>query len=186
MASIRGVAIHFALFGTCAIDAEVMAHRNSPEILRLRPQSGDVVEISTPKGLAYFLYTHRHTEPPRWGSVVRVIPGIFTARPTNFEALVVQPPQFITFFPLGSACNRRVVKIVAKVEVPETARAFPTFRSWTPPPIRQRCHHFWDGTRHWKQEQLLPGQEKMPLLQIMNDTMLIQKIVGGWRREQAV
>ena len=34
---------------------------------RKRPRIGDVVEIVTPKGLAYAQYTHNHKGRPHWG-----------------------------------------------------------------------------------------------------------------------
>ena len=159
-----------------------------PTQARARPRFGDVIEIETAKGLAYALYTHRHTDPPRWGAVLRVIPGIFESRPEDFTGLVELEPQFITFFPLGAACNRHLVRIVASVDIPERAKGFPTFRSRSLPGVRSgsQPYYFWDGKRKWKQDKLLPGQEDLPIEQIVNDTMLKTKIEKGWRHRDAL
>lgn len=164
-----------------------MSQHTPQEKARVRPRFGDVIEIITPEGLAYALYTHRHVDPPRWGAVIRVIAGIFAERPPSFQELAEKPPQFITFYPLGSACARRIVRIVATVELPVDARTFPVFRSALPSQFRRDTSpwHFWDGKRSWKQDKLLPGQERLPIRQVMNHAMLIQKIVSRWRHEDA-
>jgi hypothetical protein len=41
-----------------------------------------VIEIETPRGLAYAQYTHEHRDPPRLGSLLRVLP----ARPDDVRA----------------------------------------------------------------------------------------------------
>jgi hypothetical protein len=43
--------------------------------VRKRPRIGDVVEISTPRGLAYAQFTHKHVTPPKFGALIRVAPG---------------------------------------------------------------------------------------------------------------
>jgi hypothetical protein len=97
--------------------------------IRKRPRFGDVIEIATPKGLAYAHYTHKHDRPPKFGALIRVLPGFHKIRPSTFASLVRTAPQFMTFFPLGAACNRGLVQIVANEPIPEHAAGFPTFRS---------------------------------------------------------
>src|SRR5882724_12682696 len=96
---------------------------------RVRPQLGDVIEIETPKGLAYAQYTHEHRQPPRYGSLLRVLPGTYAERPPDFADLVAQEERFSVFFPLGSALTRRIVRIVANEDIPETKKPFPIFRA---------------------------------------------------------
>ena len=45
--------------------------------IRKRPRIGDVVEISTPRGLAYAQFTHKHDAPPKFGALIRVAPGYY-------------------------------------------------------------------------------------------------------------
>jgi ribosomal protein L34E len=71
-------------------------------VTRRRPRIGDVIEIETPKGLAYAQYTYKHDTPPRYGALLRVLPGLYEARPSDFSDLVQQDERFYVFFPLGS------------------------------------------------------------------------------------
>ena len=96
---------------------------------RVRPRIGDVIEIPTPKGMAYAQFTHKHDAPPRWGALLRVLPGLFPKRPSDFEELVSQRPVFTTFFPLGASCNRGIIHVVASELIPQHSASFPIFRS---------------------------------------------------------
>lgn len=40
-----------------------------------RARIGGIVEIPTKNGLAYAQYTHNHTEPPKYGQLLRVFEG---------------------------------------------------------------------------------------------------------------
>ena len=161
-----------------------------PLTTRKRPRIGDVIEIPTPKGLAYAHYTHKHDEPPRYGALIRVLPGIFPKRPADFVALVLQPPVFSTFFPLGAACNRKIFSVVAAEDIPRHTRDLPTFRncSW----YRDRdgqlhvssCHWLWDGHRQWRVESLSAEQlREYPPRTIPNDILLIERIISGWKHQ---
>ena len=50
-----------------------------------RARIGDVVEISTKRGFAYGHYVLRHEQ---MGALLRVFPGFFSERPTDFTELV--------------------------------------------------------------------------------------------------
>jgi hypothetical protein len=139
---------------------------------RKRPQIGDVIEIETPMGLGYAQYTHEHREPPRFGSLLRVLPGVFAARPSDFEPLLVQEDRFSMFFPLGAALNRGIFRIVANEAIPETKRAFPTFGKLS---ADGQVWWMWDGSREWKARS---EHQRTPraLRAIWNDTLLIERI----------
>jgi hypothetical protein len=85
---------------------------------RVRPRIGDVVEIRTPRGFAYAQYTHEHREPPRHGSLLRVLPGLYERQPQDLASLVEQEERFSVFFPLGAALARRIFRIVGNADVP--------------------------------------------------------------------
>jgi hypothetical protein len=161
-----------------------------PLTTRKRPRIGDVIEIPTPKGFAYAHYTHKHDEPPRYGALLRILPGIFPERPGDFAALVLQPPIFSTFFPLGAACHRDIVSVVASEDVPAHTRDFPTFRGCNWHRDREgklhvsACHWLWDGQREWRVESLSRQQLRdYPPRGIPNDTMLIERIISGWKHQ---
>jgi hypothetical protein len=153
---------------------------------RKRPQLGDVVEISTPDGLAYAQYTQKHVSPPKYGELIRVLPGIWSSRPSDFADLVHQDSQFITFFPLGAACSRGIVQVVASEDVPSFARQFPTFRNSHRDPQGKRVGiwFLWDDEREWRVPHLSAQQlREYPPSGIINDTLLVERIVLHWRHE---
>ena len=155
--------------------------------MRKKPRIGDVIEIPTPKGFTYAHYTHKHSEPPTWGAVIRVLPGMFSERPTSFVALVQQQPQFITFFPLGAACNRSIVFVAGSEDIPPHAREFPVFRSSRRDLLsgqRFAPWFLWDGRREWLSDSLTQEQIRAyPPMSIINDIALIERILSGWRHE---
>ena len=55
---------------------------------------GDIIEVVTAKGLSYAQFSHRHA---RYGALLRVLPGFFDWRPSEFAELVRQPESFVTF-----------------------------------------------------------------------------------------
>ncbi|MFO0828716.1 MAG: hypothetical protein U0572_11295 [Phycisphaerales bacterium] len=153
---------------------------------RTRPRIGDVVEIATSRGLAYAHYTHEHDVPPRYGALLRVLPGLFEQRPLDFSGLVLLAPRFITFFPLGAACNRGSVRIVANEPVPQRSQAFPTFRNSHRDRAEKRVPPWflWDGAREWRVDKLSEQQLRdYPPLGVWNDTLLTERIAAGWAHE---
>ena len=154
-----------------------------PSVNRIRPKIGDVIEIPTVSGLAYAHYTHKHTHPPKYGALLNILPGIHKSRPNDFSKVVLQKPQFITFFPLNAACNRGIVNIVASEEIPEHAQAFPTFRSCIKSTNGNGPWWLWDGKTEWQVGKLERGMESLPLRGILNDKLLVERIISGWHHE---
>lgn len=157
-----------------------------PLVNRKRPQIGDVVEIETPKGLAYAQYTFACKEPSVYGALIRVLPGLYDSRPSNFSELVREKERFFVFFPLGAACNRGIVKIVAYEEIPKGSRGIPLMRSSS----RYRDKFgkmieadwwLWDGKEERRIGKLPEKYHDLSLRSIWNDTLLIERIVSGWR-----
>ena len=147
---------------------------------RKRPKIGDVIEIKTPNGLAYAQFTHKHDAPPKYGALLRVFSKLHKTRPSDFREMIESEPQFLTFFPLGSACNKGIVKIVSNEDVPLKARKFPIFRAGAVNQEGQvETWWLWDGDKEWKVGKLKPGMEKFPIRGVWNDTILIQRIVEG-------
>jgi hypothetical protein len=44
-----------------------------------RLKLGDIVEIKTAKGFAYAQYVNFHDRPPRYGTLMRILPGTLSA-----------------------------------------------------------------------------------------------------------
>jgi hypothetical protein len=147
---------------------------------RVRPRLGDVVEIETPKGLAYAQYTHEHRQPPRYGSLLRVLPGLYSERPAGFADLVAQDERFSVFFPLGAALTRRIVRIVANEEIPETKKTFPTFRARHVENGVAGPWWIWDGGRKSRLARRRDRWTPRAVHAVWNDTLLIDRIASGW------
>ena len=152
-----------------------------PLVNRSTPRVGDIIEIQTPTGLAYAQYTHRHST---YGALLRVFSSIFAARPSDFSAVVNQEPQFSTFFPLATACKRGIVRVVAAETIPSSSSEFPTFRAGLSNTHgKVETWWLWDGERETKIGTLAPGMERYPIRGVINDTLLVERIVQGWRHE---
>jgi hypothetical protein len=143
---------------------------------------GDIVEIPTNKGLAYAQFSHYHEAPPRWGSLLRVLPGFFDERPKDFAQIVSQKESFSTFFPLKAAVSKRIFAIAGKEEIPPHARAFPLFRAgnWNPATLCVEQWWLWDGEKSRRIERLSDEQLDWPIKEICNDLALIDRIEKGW------
>ena len=147
---------------------------------------GDIIEIRTSRGLAYAQYTHEHSTPPRYGSLLRILPGFYDTRPKTFDVLVQQPYLFMAFFPLNAAIRQGIVERVAHVPVPPDLKEFPIFRCGMTNPATGKIHDWWlwDGKREWRVGTLTEEQKKLPTCHIVNDTMLIIMMERGTAESQ--
>lgn len=109
---------------------------------RLAP--GDLAELALPGGLGYALATHAH---PAYPEVVRIVPGLRTARPRDLTALAAEAGA-ATLFPLGAALARGDFRgeVVARVALPPALKGFPRFKT----PVRDKAGApiywwIWDG-----------------------------------------
>ena len=145
---------------------------------------GDVIEIPlSGKRLAYAQYTHYHRDPPVFGHLIRVLPGLFRKRPDSFAELVQHQERFYAFFPAGPAVHRGWVRIVGHEEIPERCRPFPLFKHTNviARPLRpQYWERLWDGKRDIPIDELRPDQYDLPILQIIPFDVLVERIESGW------
>lgn len=139
---------------------------------------GYIVEIRTPAGLAYVQVTHRH---PSYPEVVRALPGLHAERP-DLAALAAGPSSFTAMIPLRSALARLGLdgERCARAEVPETERAFPTFRI----PIRDKeggiaYWWFWDGESLSYDTDLGPEREHLPIREVMSSERFLARLTGA-------
>lgn len=151
---------------------------------------GDIIEIQTPSGLAYAQLTHIYNDPPKYGHLLRILEGLYEKRPDDLETLAAQPVQFQTFFPLNAALNRGIVANIGNVAVPPPWDAFPLFRvKGLVDPITRKAKKWalWDGAEeHMLNRPLTANERKLPILSVVNDSMLIERIVVGWRPENDI
>lgn len=148
---------------------------------RRLPVFGDVIEIQTPKGLAYAQYTH---ENPEYGSLIRVLPGTHPSRPTNLTALVEQRERSYCFYSLPSLVREGAVEIVGHEAVPVWAQPFPLFRAWgldfTKEGVISASWYLWDGEHEWRADALTPDQANLSIVSVWGHAFLVERIVQGW------
>jgi hypothetical protein len=156
-----------------------------------RARIGDVIEIPTSKGLAYAQYTHRHSAPPTFGDLIRVLRGFYPKRLSRekLEDLVKKPHRFSTFFPVKKAVLANFFEIVGNFVVPEFARQFPIFKEAITIKVRFNPDEvnwsLWDGEESWNVGKLSREEQmKYPTLVIFNDTGLIHAIETGKSQER--
>jgi hypothetical protein len=138
-----------------------------------RAKLGDILEIATPRGYGYCQYTHKH---PEMGQLIRVLPGLYEARPNDPSALASLAERYFIFFPVSLAVSRDLVRIVANATIPTHAIPFPLFKSGRP-----HKWWLWDGEREWRIGELLPDQRKLSVRQVWGPAILASRIadLGG-------
>ena len=140
---------------------------------------GDVVEIETPDGLAYAQFAHEH---PRYGQLLRVLPGVYEQRP-DVEALAREDERFYVFYPLGAALARDpLVELVGHADVP--VAGFPELRagSWDADSGEESWFVVTDeGERHVG--RLTPELRKLSPADMVNHKSLVDRIASGWTPE---
>jgi hypothetical protein len=148
---------------------------------------GDIVEIKTSKGLAYAMYTHRHTKHPKYGAVIQLFDRNYDTRPPDLTDVVRAPIRFATFFPLQAAVNQELVEVVGNLPVPESLESFPVFRSANIDPSTKQVRDWWlrdlETEKTWRVTALTPEQRKLPILAVWNQAYLVHRIEEGWRPE---
>jgi hypothetical protein len=143
---------------------------------------GDVFEIDTPRGLAYFQYTFKH---PDFGQLIRVLDGVFTARPKDIADLVRKAERFFVFFPLSAAAHRKIVRWVATFELPSRLHGMPSMRrpgGRTPSGkvLNWRIFNPMDESERLV-ASLSEEERNLSLIAIWNDTLLCERICSGWK-----
>jgi hypothetical protein len=141
-------------------------------------KAGDVFEIRTPAGTAYFQATRFD---PSQGHLIRVLPGTFVARP-DLTSLAAGGERFWLYFPLGAAWRRKIVNRVSNEPIPPSARALPLMRS--PGRVEHGRVASWaimDGDTILRWVGALSDAERdLSIAGLWNDTLLVERIASGW------
>ncbi|MCB1074837.1 MAG: hypothetical protein KDK59_04805 [Simkania sp.] len=146
---------------------------------------GDVYEVQTSKGLAYFQYTHEYTKPPKWGSLIRVLEGFYEKRPSDekLSEIAKKPHRFQTFCFLRSGIKDGEVNFIGNFPIPEFAQEFPIFKGTNSSPRKpkeEKIWWLWDGEKEWKVGFLSTEEQKMyPLQKLCSISSLIKNIETG-------
>lgn len=139
---------------------------------------GDIVEIETPKGLAYLQVTHRHSSYPE---VVRVLPGLHSSQAEDLADLGRRETAFTAMIPLAGVIGQKRItgRKVGTATIPTSDRAFPTFKM----AIRDKqgavaYWWFWDGDSLRHEEAPSPEAEAMGQREVMTADALMARITA--------
>jgi hypothetical protein len=158
-----------------------------------RAKIGDICEIRTQKGLAYVQYTH---DGGNMGQLVRVLPGFFSARPTDFVHLAAQKELYFIFYTLNYALRDGQTEVVSHQSVPVWARPSPLMRwqgaedkngkpiAWkifdASTPLTVEAHQRTPFVR-----ELTAEQEKLSVHALWPHPVMVRKLERGWIPERA-
>jgi hypothetical protein len=149
------------------------------------PRLGNIFELKTPKGFAYFQNTYKDD---KFGHLIRILPGLYDTRPTSFSGLNQSKELYFIFFPLGAAVSRELVKYVADEPIPAWAQKPPIMRRAGGRSREGKVQNWFipDGNGEKLVVKLNDEQKHFSLAQIWNDTMLIERICSGWLPENDI
>jgi regulator of ribonuclease activity B len=153
---------------------------------RKRVRLGDVLEVSTPRGLAYIHYTYFTYRP--YFEAIRVLPGFFTTRPADFTALVADPRAFFAFYPVRPAVSQGLVEIVAHHPVPPD-QAFPAIYRRAGARSREGRVLAWlifEGTKQTLVRELSEEQRYLPIDRIWMHDSMVSALTKEWRPEHYI
>jgi len=160
------------------------AQKPPKSIRRIRKKIGDVIEVPTSKGLAYVQYTHEHTPPPVWGSLIRVLQGFYQTRPSDeeLEKLIQQPHRFQTFCIVYRMVNIGDWERVGNFPVPDFAQKFPFFKNTNAlknSDLREANWSLWDGEKSWEVGKLSLEEQKNYPFHLLCGKSLVHHIKTG-------
>lgn len=162
-------------------------------LAKRKTQTGDIFEINTPVGFAYVQYTH---DAGSMGQLVRVLPGIFDARPPDFSTIVTQRELYFVFYTLNYALHDQQIEWVSNQPVPKWAQAYPLMR-WcgardaNGKPIAWKI--FNAGSKLTPQEHqrtplihnLTPEQQRLSIHELWPHPVMVRELARGWTPERA-
>lgn len=152
---------------------------------RKRARPGDILEVHTPRGLAYVHYTARE---PEYGDAIRVLPGFFPTRPSDFAALPHSPEAYFTFYPAAAAVSQGLVEVVAHVPVPP-GQGLPSVYRRAGARSRDGRVLAWlicEGTKETLVRELSEEQRALPIASIWNHEALVSSLTEEWRPQQDI
>jgi len=152
---------------------------------------GDVGEVKTPRGFGYFQMTH---ETKDMGQLIRVLPGLYPARPSALCHLVGQRQLYYVFFPFTLALRSKLIEVVTNCPIPELARDFPIMRKEAGSDRSGEVRHWiiGHGLKLYTLEDmqaalicktLTKEQKKISIAEIWGLPALIKNIARGWTPE---
>jgi len=146
-----------------------------------RPKFGDIYELRLSKGVAYLQYILRHTRPPQYGPVIRVLPGVFSHRIDDPEGLADQEERFLALYWLPGAVTDGIADRVGHREVPSRFDTWPLFKDQSISKWR-----IWNGIATETENPLKPEHYDLPMKELVPRSLLIARIESGWHPRDEV
>jgi len=139
---------------------------------------GDIFEISTPKGKAYLHYVYKDN---KISELIRILPGLFSARPNDLKKIAEANEIFVIFFPLAFAHKKKIVEKVSNYQIVNYNKP----KYMRDKHIIQKEFKGWNivDTESWHNQlvkTLNEEQKKLSPWGIWNDTLLIERLCEGW------
>lgn len=151
---------------------------------RQRLRHGDIVEFKVSRGFAYAQYINDHKN---YDTVVRVLPGVYSRRPDDFETIVAKEGGWCAFWYIKEALKRQEATIVGHASIPKPYRKFPTFKlaDRSIGTALVRGWSIWEGQFGAGRpvEKLTEEQRRYPLAETLFTEHVVKRINKGWKPE---
>jgi len=150
---------------------------------RKRVRLGDLLEVVTPRGLAYVQYAGKH---PEYGYAIRVLPGFFQTRPQDWTTLASQQGYF-TFYPVSAAVSQGLIAIAAHHPIPLGRELPSTFRrrgAIAPDGRVMTWLIFGNGGPETLRTTLSPEEKRLSIASIWNHAFLVDRLIEEWRPDK--
>jgi len=149
--------------------------------MKTRAKFGDIMEVLTPRGMAYFQYMSQNKD---YGDLIKILPGIFAERPKRFEELAKKEGIFV-FYPATLATKRKKASIVATMPISAEDKRRKIFRTNS---MSNNGHVVTeivtaDGESYLTESVDLE-EKQLPDTELWNHKMLIHQIISGGRPEK--
>jgi hypothetical protein len=164
-------------------------------VMRKKARLGDIVEIKTPAGFGYVQYTY---DAETNGQLVRVLPGLYEDRPSNFGELAQQKELYFVFLILNRGFRTGIgeMELVSNQPIPEWAISPPIMRHSAATDahgktIRWRIIHA--DTKLTLEElqrapvltHLTPDQRRLSIREIWPPAVMVRRLAERWSPERA-
>ena len=106
------------------------------------PKLGYLYEIRLPEGrVAYCQYIHNNNSLPGYGTLVRVLPGIFREPPTDLVQVLAEKEAYSCFILVGMGVKMGYLRLAGNYSYPAELNTFPIMRScfYVPDSNRKIC-----------------------------------------------
>lgn len=146
---------------------------------------GDMVAISTRRGWAVFQYIAKDR---LLGCLIRVLENFWNEPPAAQDVATDEATAFYTFLPLNAALSRGLVLSIGNRALAASNPEFPLMRKRGQIARGGQVLNWWlwDGQRQWRVDKLTPDQGNLSIAEIVNDTLLIERLEKGWRPSDSV